>query len=122
MKKLLIVLPFVAVVSVAFAFAGKSLVGRWKAKYGNGPTGHIVFRSNGTAEATFDNETWKVGGPYKAQGNTVSISDSSCGLGYWGKYKDTWYSDDSVGFAVVTDSCSGRKANVDGAVLVRIKK
>jgi len=121
MKKLFIVMPLVAVFGMVFAFAGKSLVGRWRAKYGNGPTGHIVFRSNGTAEATFDKETWKVGGPYKVEGNTVSISDSSCGLGYWAKYDATWYSNDSVGFKVIKDSCSGRKMNVDGSVLVREK-
>jgi hypothetical protein len=121
MKKLLIILPLVAVVGMVFAFAGKSLVGHWKARYGNGPTGHVLFRSNGTAEATFDGETWKVGGPYKVQGSTVALSDSSCGLGYWARYNATWYSDDSVGFKVIADSCSGRKANVDGAVIIREK-
>ena len=121
MKKLVMILPLAAMVGLVFAFAGKSLVGHWRAKYGNGPTGQIVFRSNGTAEATFDKETWKVGGPFKVQGNTVSISDSTCGLGYWGKYSATWYSDDSVRFKVIKDSCTGRRMNCDGAVIVREK-
>jgi len=115
-------LPLCAVITTALAFAGHSLVGRWKAKFGNGPKGHVVFRSNGTFEATFSGETWKVGGKYKMDGSSFTTTDSSCGLGYWGKYRMDWYSDDSVRTTVVEDTCSGRRANADGAVLVRAKK
>jgi len=100
---------------------GKSLVGRWKATYGNQMSGHLILRSNGTYDADFDGQSWKVGGHYKVQGSTVTISDSVCGFGYWGKYQCTWYSDDSVRETVLTDSCSGRKGNADGMVLVRDK-
>ena len=122
MKKYLLFLPLVALIGTALAFAGHNLVGRWDAAYGNGPTGKIVFRSNGTFEATFKGQTWKVGGQYKVTGNTVSFADSTCGLGYWGKYDVTWYSDDSAIAKVLSDTCSGRRDNGDGAVLVRSKK
>jgi hypothetical protein len=122
MKKFVFVLPLLAVVAVLFAFAGsKSLVGKWSATYGNGAPGKVVFRSNGTYVAEFTGQGWKVNGQYKVQGDMVSISDSICGLGYQGKYAATWYSDDSVGFKAVTDSCSGRRVTGDGLVLMREK-
>ncbi|HVU94053.1 MAG TPA: hypothetical protein VHE34_02475 [Puia sp.] len=107
-----------------FSFVGarRSLVGHWKVAYGNKHTGEMVCHSNGHFEATFKGETWKVGGEYKSDGATVSISDSSCGFGYWAKYRTNWFSDDSVSFSVIEDSCSGRKSDGDGAVLVRMKK
>jgi len=123
----LVALTVVAVIAfegrtlVGESFAGKSLVGRWKAAYGNRMSGHLILRSNGTYDADFDGQSWKVGGHYKVQGSTVTISDSVCGFGYWGKYQCTWYSDDSVRETVLTDSCSGRKGNADGMVLVRDK-
>ena len=82
---------------------------------------HAVFTSNGHVEGTFDGQTWKLGGPYKVEGNTVMIADSTCGFGYWGKYKVTWYSNDPAKAVLVEDSCSGRKMNVDGSVMVREK-
>jgi hypothetical protein len=99
----------------------RSIVGRWKAAYGNKVTGEMVMQSNGHFEATFTGQTWKVGGDYKLDGSTISVSDSTCGFGYWARYRQTWYTDDSVRITAIEDSCSGRKANGDGAVLVRMK-
>jgi hypothetical protein len=146
MRKKIILLPAALVVVVAFAFSGRSfgkrsssapsivgrsivgpsifgrsIVGRWNAAYGNQMTGHLVLRSNGTYEADFTGQQWKVGGHYKMQGNTITITDSVCGFGYWAKYNCTWYSDDSLRQTVVTDSCSGRKEDANGMVLVRVK-
>ena len=122
MKKNLLVLPLFAAIGLGFTLAGHSLVGHWNATYGNGPKGHMVFRDNGTFEATFTGQQWKVGGQYKVAGNTVAFADSSCGLQYWGKYKVTWLSDDSARATVVEDTCSGRRGNGDGAVIVRAKR
>ena len=120
MKKFFIALPLSAVLLTAAIAAGHSFVGRWKVAYGNGISGHVVFTSS-HVEATFDGQTWKVGGPYKVDGNKVMISDSTCGLGYWGKYNVTWYSNDSAKATLIEDSCSGRRMNVDGSVMVREK-
>ncbi|HVS95753.1 MAG TPA: hypothetical protein VHE54_04675 [Puia sp.] len=122
MKKNLLVLPLFAAIGLGLTLAGHSLIGHWNVAYGNGPKGHMVFRNNGTFEATFDGQQWKVGGQYKVVGNTAAFADSSCGLGYWGKYKMTWLSDDSVSATVVEDTCSGRRGNADGAVIVRAKR
>lgn len=105
---------------VVFAFvARKTFVGHWRVHYGNGDWGNVVFRTDGTAEATFDGTTWKVGGPYKQEGTTLTMADSTCGFGYWARYKATWYSDDSVRTTLIEDTCTGRKNSVAGAVLVR---
>jgi hypothetical protein len=122
MKKhlvLLLLCPFVGV--LAFIPAKRSLVGHWHAFYGNGVKGNAVFRKDGTYEATFEGSAWKVGGQYKLEGNISTITDSTCGMGYWAKYKATWYSDDSLRMTAIEDSCTGRKANADGAVMVREK-
>jgi hypothetical protein len=120
MKRLFIALPLSAALLTAWIAAGHSFLGHWRVAYGNGVTGHVVFTSK-HVEATFDGQTWKVGGPYKVEGNNVMISDSTCGFGYWGKYKVTWYSNDSAKATLVEDSCSGRKMNVNGSVMVREK-
>jgi hypothetical protein len=121
MKKNQLLFALCAVLLCAFAVAGKSIVGHWKVAYGNGASGYVEFRKDGTDEATFTGQTWKVGGQYKVEGNKVSIADSSCGLTYWGSYKVTWLSDDSVRSVVIEDTCSGRKGSVDGSVMVRMK-
>lgn len=121
MKKNHLLLALCAILICAFAVAGKSMVGRWKVAYGNGAAGYADFRKDGTVEATFTGQDWKVGGPYKVEGNTVSIADSSCGLTYWGSYKANWFSDDSVQMTVIEDTCTGRKSSCDRSVLVRIK-
>jgi hypothetical protein len=120
MKKNHLLLALCAVLAFAFV-AGRTFVGHWKVAYGNGAKGFVVFRKDGTNEATFTNENWKVGGRYKVEGNTVSITDSSCGLNYWASYKVNWFSDDSVQVTVIQDSCMGRKGSVDGSVMVRMK-
>lgn len=121
MKKLLLILPLVAVMGMVFAFAGIPIVGVWNAQYGMGAPGKVTFRSNGTYEAEYTGQGWKVGGKYKVEGNTASISDSVCGFGYWAKYTSKWATNDSVSFTVVSDTCRGRKASADGMVLVRQK-
>ena len=119
MKKLLFSLPLLLI--FAFIPAKRSIVGNWKSFYGNGITGKTSFHSDGTYEATFDGQAWKVGGTYKVDGDVQSITDSTCGFGYWAKYKATWYTDDSVRMTAVEDSCQGRKANADGMVMTRVK-
>lgn len=109
------------IVGAAFVVADRTFVGHWRATYGNGMKGNVVLRKDGTAEATFDGETWKVGGPYKVEGDKFSIADSSCGLTYWASYTAHWYSDDSVKMTIIEDTCTGRRTDVDGAVLVRTR-
>ena len=122
MKKNQFFLALGLVVIAATAFvADKSIVGSWNVHYGDGASGTVVFRKDGTDEATWDGTNWKLHGTYKVEGSKVSIADSSCGLGYWGTYKANWYSDDSVQVSFIADTCGGRRHSVEGSVLVRAK-
>jgi len=122
MRKSLFFTPALLILVLAFNAGRRSLVGHWNVAYGNNISGEMVCQADGHFEATFTGQTWKVGGQFKSDGSTVSVQDSTCGFGYWGTYKTIWYSDDSVKFTALEDSCSGRKYNGDGAVLVRAKK
>jgi hypothetical protein len=122
MRKNLFLAPLCVFLLFSFADGSRNLTGRWRVAYGNKISGEMVMQSNGHFVATFTGQTWKVGGQYKVDGNTIAIEDSTCGFGYWGKYQATWYSNDSVKINAMEDSCSGRRLNGDGAVLVRVKK
>jgi hypothetical protein len=121
MKKNLFLLPICLVLVVAFTAGRRTVVGHWNVAYANKITGKFVCEANGHFEATFTGQTWKVGGQYKLDGETMSFTDSTCGFGYWCKYKMHWYTDDSVQVTALLDSCSGRRLNADGAILVRAK-
>ena len=54
----------VALVIATSFVAARTLVGHWKVAYGNNMTGDVVFRKDGTLEATFDGQTWKIGGTW----------------------------------------------------------
>ena len=47
------------------------------------------------------------------------LSDEGC-MNVWGKYKLTWYGNDSHDFKVINDSCEGREQSVDGVTAKRI--
>jgi hypothetical protein len=122
MRKYLFAMPICFIVFLSATHSPRTMTGKWNVAYANKIGGVMVFQRDGHFEATFTGQTWKVGGQYKLDGTTVSVQDSTCGFGYWGKYSATWYSDDSVKLVAVEDSCSGRKMNGDGMVLVRAKK
>ena len=122
MKKNVLFFALCAAFAVTTAFvAGNTIVGHWSVSYGDGSHGYAVFNKDGSCEATFTGQSWKVGGSYKEKSNTLSITDSICGFKYWASYKTTWYSDDSMQVVVIEDTCSGRKRSIDGSVLVRMK-
>jgi hypothetical protein len=95
-------------------------IGRWKAKYGNDLMGTIDFKADGTFETSFEKSDFKVGGIYITRDDILYIADTSCGENYWGKYRQTFYTDDSVLNNVLEDSCSRRKASADKSVFIRM--
>ena len=99
----------------------KDLVGKWEAHYASGTMMTVDFKQDGTFEASIPSEHFTVGGQYKLDNDVASFSDTSCGKDYWGKYKLTFFSNDSIYSAVMEDSCSGRKSSADKATLVRAK-
>jgi hypothetical protein len=122
MKKIYLLLSMLLFVSIfAFVSIGNSIVGNWKIVYPAGAQVSLEFRKNGTFRTEIPSEHFTIEGKYKMKGDIVYISDSSCGSGYWGKYKYTFFSNDSVYSAVIEDSCYGRKATADKATWIRVK-
>jgi hypothetical protein len=99
----------------------ETLVGTWKINYPGGNQVTIIFRDNGTVRAEIPSEHFTVEGKYKMKGDIVYVSDSTCGTGYWGKYKQTFFSNDSCYAEAIEDSCMGRKSTIDKQTLVRVK-
>lgn len=123
MKKLYFLLIAVLLVTSFFAFveSKQTLVGIWKINYPSGSQVTIIFRDNGTIRAEIPSEHFTVEGKYKVKDDLVYVMDSTCGTGYWSKYKSKFYSNDSVYAEVIEDSCTGRRNTMDKQTLVRVK-
>jgi hypothetical protein len=123
MKKMYLFAVAFLLISTVFAFMAfkETIVGKWKITYSSGNVTTIIFRSNGTVRAEIPAEHFIVEGKYKMQDNILLVTDTSCGNGYWGKYKPTFFSNDSAYAEVIEDSCSGRRYTVDKQTLIRIK-
>ena len=118
-----ILLSTASLLLAIFAFMPEKngLVGHWTFNYPGGQTVSIEFRDDGTFEAVIPAEQFTVGGQYNLKDDILSISDSSCGKNYWGTYRETFFSDDSVYSTVIEDSCTGRRSAADKATLIRVK-
>jgi hypothetical protein len=123
MKKIYFLPVVILFVSVIFGFVilKDTLVGTWKITYPGGSQVTIIFRDNGTIRAEIPAEHFTVEGKYKVKGDIFYIMDSTCGAGYWGKYKSKFMSNDSVYSVLVEDSCSGRFNTINKQTLVRVK-
>jgi hypothetical protein len=123
MKKIYFLPVAILLVSTIFAFvtSKETLVGTWKINYPSGSQVTIIFRNNGTIRAEIPSEHFTVEGKYKVKGDILYVTDSTCGTGYWGKYKSKFFTDDSVYSEVIEDSCSGRRNTVDKQTLIREK-
>jgi hypothetical protein len=47
--------------------------------------------------------------------------DDNCGMQVAGKYKLNFYTEDSLSFSLIEDSCTERAGEVNGGVIKRIK-
>jgi hypothetical protein len=121
MKKSFLLLLFCSILEIlAFNAPKKGLIGLWKITYRSGHA-EADFRSDGSFKAVDDKGGFDINGKYKFKGDVLYISDSTCGTGYWGKYKPSFVNEDSISSVVIEDSCVGRKIVCDGATLVRKK-
>jgi len=121
MKKNGLVLFLVTVVMLAFTPLKKSLVGNWTIRYVNGTQVSVEFRRDGKFESKIPAENFIVGGKYELKEDVLSISDTSCNENYWGKYRLTFITDDSVFSEVMEDSCVGRRSAVNNIHMIRVK-
>ena len=117
---------FFVVAVVGFLPPGNSLVGRWITYAPNGMQAYIDFKPDGTFKVIGPDGEIGHSGNYKLDNATFSIKNDKggCGDGYWGTYQLTFYGRDSVSFAVIRDSCTGRREEIVGGNpgLRRIKK
>jgi hypothetical protein len=122
MKKIFIALPLLFLVLIlAFSAPQKSMVGKWVIHYGQGQNINLDFRKDGTVSVAIPAEQFTVTGKYKLKDDILYLSDSTCGSNYWGKYKESFITDDSVYSTMVEDSCMPRKSAVDKATFIRVK-
>ncbi len=116
--------PFITLVLLlAFSFTLKddTLTGSWVIKFSNNETVQLNFRNNGTVKVVIPSDNFTVEGKYKLKNNVLSLNDGTCGLDYWGKYRITFFSKDSVYTVMMEDSCGPRKAAMDKATLTKVK-
>jgi hypothetical protein len=106
---------------LSFAPLKERIVGTWKITYPSGSQSTLTFRSNGTVMAEIPSEHFTVEGKYKVKGDIIYVTDTTCGTGYWGKYKSNFFSNDSVYAEMIEDSCTGRRYTVDKQTLIRVK-
>lgn len=112
-------------VIAAFAFTPQkhNPVGHWKISYTNGLNEYVDFYKDGTFKSVSIDGQLTHQGNYKMSDDVISVNDKEgCGDNYWGTYKLTFYTEDSVLNTVVEDSCTGRREAVNGSVLVRLLK
>lgn len=120
-----IILSTVFFVMTVFAFIPPkhNPVGHWKISYTDGSNEYLDFYKNGTFKSVSVDGKSTHEGNYKFNDDAISINDKEgCGDTYWGTYKLTFYTEDSVLNTVLEDSCTGRREAVNGSVLVRLLK
>ena len=116
MKKALIL----AIVGIALAAlssvppSGK-LVGRWQAKLPNNMSAVTAYRPDGTFDVFLNGKTF-VSGQYRLNLDTLSVTDPTCGVNYYGSYRLTFITPDSIRLTMIRDTCQGRSSFVSQAL------
>jgi len=112
----------IAIMLCSFRTFDHSLVGHWISHDGAPGSKILVdFNSDGTFKVTVNGETENEGN-YKFNNDTFYMYDNNCGMQTAGKYKLNFYTEDSVSFNLIQDSCSERIQEVDGGVIVRLRE
>jgi hypothetical protein len=103
-------------VTVIFAFIPlkHDITGRWITYNKDGSIAYVDFSKNGTFKvASPDGQLFHAGNYKFSNDDVFSINDKEgCGDTYWGKYKLTFISEDSLQIAVIEDSCTGRREDI----------
>ena len=112
----------ILIVLCSFKTFDHSLVGHWISHDGApGSKIFVDFNSDGTFKVTVDGETENEGN-YKFYNDTFCMYDNNCGLQTAGKYKMIFYTEDTLSFNLIQDSCADRIQEVNGGVLVRLRE
>ncbi|MEO8713335.1 MAG: hypothetical protein ABI405_14480 [Parafilimonas sp.] len=121
MKKTFLCLAMFAVIFLyAFVIPDHNLAGHWISYSGDGSKINVDFNNDSTFKVSVNDETENEG-KYKLIEDTFFMYDNNCGMEIPGKYKLTFYNEDSVSFSLIDDACIDRTVEVDGAAIKRIK-
>lgn len=96
-----------------------SLVGRWQKRLPDGSVGLGVFRADST-HSSFVNGKQFTSGKYYIRQDTLYVQDDACGP-YYGTYKVTFVTADSIRFSTIQDWCHGRRQGSDGLTVGRVR-
>jgi len=125
MKKLSLLGLLAIVLFSAFAIKDdpNPLTGRWEnTRLYRGTKMSLIgnFKADGSYSG-FINQKVFVTGKYQMKHDTLYIDDSTCGLGYTGTYKVQFFSQDSLKFHVIQDTCTGRREGTNNFMFRKIK-
>lgn len=111
---------FISISATLFAFVSQknSLTGQWSILNPDGsPSGEYVdFKGDNTYIVALPDGQIGEKGNYLLKNSVFSIKNIKdvCGKDYWGKYKLTFYGNDSVHFTLISDTCSERRMDLVG--------
>jgi hypothetical protein len=121
MKKTIVFSAGLAIlISLAFVHPQKSIVGRWQVVVPDTTKIYVDLNSDGTFKNFLSGGAVVFQGKYAFKDDVFSIYDKGCNMNYPGKYKVTFSGANSIYFAVIEDSCKGRKEDIDKSTLKRV--
>jgi len=108
----------------SFTIPDSRILGRWN-KIQKTPEGPIdlifVFRADSTYDGIVNGKAF-VNGRYFIKNDTMSISDNSCNLAYYGTYRLKYFAKDSLLFTAISDTCKQRYAGANGLACKKMPK
>ena len=121
MKKVIFIFSVCCMIMLcSFRTSDHSIIGHWISRDGAPGSKILVdFNNDGTFKVTVDGQIENEGN-YKFYNDTFSMFDSNCGIQTEGKYKITFYTEDSLSFKLIQDPCTNRIQEVDGGVIARL--
>lgn len=120
MKKTFLWLPLFAVcILSASTLSDHNLVGHWVSYTPDNSKVLIDFNNDGTFKVTVDGQA-ENDGKYKLNEDTFFMYDNNCGIEKEGKYKLTFYGEDSASFSLIEDACTDRSGEVNGGTIKRL--
>jgi hypothetical protein len=120
-KTFLWLVLFSAFALCAFVVLDHNLVGHWVTYTPDNAKVLVDFNEDGTFKVSVDGNTENEG-KYKLNQDTFFMYDENCGIEMPGKYKLTFYGEDSVSFSLIEDACLGRAQDVNGGSIKRLKE
>jgi hypothetical protein len=97
-----------------------TIIGKWTLHTHDDNEVIATFNNDGTYNAEGSTGEQEVSRKYLVTKDTLAINDEGCNENIWGKYKLTFYGDDSPDLKVIYDLCDGRKESVDGITAKRL--